>query len=77
MSEPIKVIMCSHVGAQGGDDSERIVLKDFPDWEISSPLYIMGHEAGVIVGRGKKHEEAEADIERQLHEAADSLWADE
>lgn len=70
---PVRVHTCSRIGANGG---EHIVLKDSPDWEISSPLYIMGMDVGTIIGKGPTREAAEADLHRQLCEASEGLWAE-
>lgn len=66
---------CQHVGAQKGSADECEVHCVNGEWAVLSPLYIMGLRAGEIVGKGPTREAAEDDLQRQLREAADSLWA--
>lgn len=63
---------CSHVGAQKGD---LMIVKTESGYEAHGRLYLLGSDVGPIVGKGATEEEARNDLERQLHEASDSLWA--
>lgn len=74
MSEGPSRAQCSHVGAQKGDLTIR-EGRDGQPWEVESPLYLMGLHVGEIVGKGPTREAAEADLQRKLCEASDSLWA--